>query len=123
MKCTTCGAWTDVAETRRVDEGYTLRRTRRCANGHRFATFEVLEPIYRRDPPTVRQTVVAAQVRAAQWRRYAEMVRLAAGSTHAEVAAAFGVCRQTVTKAVRRMQSIIPPGRRTPGSRDPSAPR
>ncbi len=114
MNCTHCGAWTEVAETRQTDGGHTLRRTRRCANGHRFHTFEVLAPIYRRDPPTVRQTVVAAQVRALQWRRDSDMARrVAAGATHAEVAADFGVSRQAVTKAVRR---VSPQGRRTSGS-------
>lgn len=116
MKCDTCGAWTEVTETRKIDGGHTNKRTRRCANGHRFPTFEVLGPIYRRDPSTVRQTVAAARARIAQWRRDVDMARrAAAGATHAVIAQAFGVCRQTVTKAVRR---VTPPARRTSGSPD-----
>lgn len=119
MKCPHCGAWTAVRETRQVDRGHTLRRTRECGNGHRFQTFEVLAPIYRRDPPTVRQTVVAAQVRALQWRRDSDMVRrVKAGATHAQVAAEFNVSRQAVTKAVRR---VSPLPRRTSGTPDPEA--
>jgi transcriptional regulator NrdR family protein len=36
MKCPTCQVWTDVLETRQG------RRRRQCANGHRFATVEIL---------------------------------------------------------------------------------
>lgn len=110
MKCWHCAAWTEVLETRQVDDGYTLRRRRQCANGHRFDTFEVLPPIYRRDPPTVRQTKVAAQVRAVIYRRDLGWARLARlGATHAEIAAGAGVSRQTVTKALRRVRLATAP--------------
>lgn len=39
MKCPFCGTWTDVAETRSAPDG-KVRRARRCANGHSFATYE-----------------------------------------------------------------------------------
>lgn len=36
MKCPHCSAWTEVRDSRNG------RRRRECANGHRFATVEVL---------------------------------------------------------------------------------
>lgn len=89
-------------ETRKQDHDLTLRRTRRCANGHRFQTYEVLAPIYRRDPRTVRQTVVAAMVRAAQWRRDSEIIRALQTATHVAVAEMFNMKRQAVTAIARR---------------------
>ncbi len=106
MKCLQCGTWTSVLETREVDEGHTLRRTRQCANGHRFQTFEVLPPIYKRDMQTVRQTRVAAQVRAATWRRDTEIARRVKTETHAAVAASMGLARATITKAVKRYNIV-----------------
>jgi transcriptional regulator NrdR family protein len=38
MKCPTCGAWTEVKDSRLLKSGYT--RLRLCANGHRFKTVE-----------------------------------------------------------------------------------
>jgi transcriptional regulator NrdR family protein len=107
MKCYQCGAWTEVLETRKADRGHTLRRTRECANGHRFPTFEVFGPIYRKDPSTVRQTTVAAEVRAVTWRRDVEIARMARTETHAAVAVAHGLSRQAVTKAVKRIRSAV----------------
>lgn len=105
MNCTHCGAWTEVAETRKADGGYTNKRTRVCANGHRFATFEVLAPIYNRSPETVRQTRVAAAVRAVQWARDSDIARMAAGGvSHEGVARRLGMKRQAVTKAVARVR-------------------
>lgn len=74
MKCERCGAWTEVAETREADHGYTVKRTRRCANGHRFPTFEVLSPIYRNDLARVRASVTAAMARAVRWARNRQVV-------------------------------------------------
>lgn len=104
MKCRTCGAWTEVLETRKADRGHTLVRTRQCANKHRFKSYEVLEPIYKRDPPTVRQTVVAAEVRAAQWRRDLEIVKRKKTETVAEIAANFGLTEAAIKKALVRMR-------------------
>lgn len=39
MKCPTCGAWTEVLETRTRQDG-TVRRRYKCANLHRFSTEE-----------------------------------------------------------------------------------
>lgn len=109
MKCVQCGAWTEVLETRKADRGYTMRRMRECANGHRFPTFEVLGPVYRRDPPTVRQTTVAAEVRAVTWKRDTEMARAARTETHAAVAGRYGLSRQAVTRAIRRVRHAVRP--------------
>ena len=70
MKCDRCGCWTHVAETRQHDDGYTLRRTRKCANGHRFHTYECLPSIYTRHRKSViAQVLKAAKERAAVWTR------------------------------------------------------
>lgn len=42
MKCPTCGAWSLVIDTRTKKEG--MRRRRECAEGHRFASLEVVVP-------------------------------------------------------------------------------
>lgn len=39
MKCPTCGAWTEVKETRRQQDSMS-KRTRVCANSHTFQTIE-----------------------------------------------------------------------------------
>lgn len=106
MNCPTCGAWTSVAETRKADNGYTLKRTRLCANGHRFPTFEVLQPIYARSPATVRKTRVAAAVRAFQWARDSEVARRwAAGGTNRQgLADAMGMTVAALKKALERVK-------------------
>lgn len=44
MKCPTCGAWTQVLETRKRGVNVTRRRYE-CANLHRFTTLEsVIDP-------------------------------------------------------------------------------
>lgn len=40
MKCSECGAWTFVIETRYNKAGEKKRRYE-CANGHRFSTLEL----------------------------------------------------------------------------------
>lgn len=42
MRCPTCGAPTEVKDTRPLSAGATIRRRRLCANGHRFTTHEAL---------------------------------------------------------------------------------
>ena len=52
MMCPACEAPTRVAETRAADGGRSLRRRRHCSRcGHRFTTFERIEPA----PMTVRK--------------------------------------------------------------------
>lgn len=43
MKCPLCNAWTSVKETRETAGGRT-RRSRLCANGHTFPTYETPPP-------------------------------------------------------------------------------
>ena len=127
MKCERCGAWTEVAETRQADGGHTLRRTRVCGNGHRFATFEVVAPIYRRDPRAVVRAMRAIADRIKLWQRdSAAAAIIKAGKTHAEAAAELGLSRQVVTKAMARLATAarrVTPGRRTSGSPGRAPPR
>jgi len=41
MKCTKCGVWSSVLATREVYGGLITRRDRKCANDHRFSTYEI----------------------------------------------------------------------------------
>jgi transcriptional regulator NrdR family protein len=41
MKCTVCGAWTVVKDSR-VDQNNNRRRRIECANLHRFTTLETV---------------------------------------------------------------------------------
>jgi transcriptional regulator NrdR family protein len=92
VKCSVCAAWTTVKETRETDRGHTLRRTRDCANGHRFQTYEVLPPIYRNDAKRVRQVVHAAEARGLRFRRDKEIVRdVLSGAKNVDAAAKHGV--------------------------------
>ena len=86
MKCDTCGTWTEVLETRQVDGGHTLKRTRRCGNGHRFPTFEVLE----------------------LWASYLEMAAMAAKYGPSEAARQLGVHRTSVLRAIRAVRPKSP---------------
>lgn len=98
MKCPICAAWTNVKETRKADRGYTLRRTRACANEHRFQTYEVLTPVYRNDVPRVRQVVHAAEARGLRFRRDREIVRdVLSGTKNVDAAAKHGVTPSLVT--------------------------
>lgn len=104
MKCGSCGAWTEVLSTRKVDDGLTLRRVRLCGNNHRTTTYEVLGPIYRRDPPTVRQTVGAAQARALLYKRDTEIARLARETSRAHAASSYGMTEAAVKALLRRVK-------------------
>jgi len=44
MNCPHCGNWSDVLATRTPPPGDVIKRTRICANGHRFGTLETSEP-------------------------------------------------------------------------------
>lgn len=39
MKCPTCGAWSEIKETRQRSNGLLYRR-RKCGNHHSFSTYE-----------------------------------------------------------------------------------
>ena len=101
MNCAKFGAWSSVAETRKADRGFTLVRRRTCANGHRFTTFEVLAPIYRHRPATVRNTVIAAEARSLRAKRDAAIVAACKTRTQTAVAIEFGVSRPLVSKVLR----------------------
>ena len=70
MKCPTCGAWTEVKETRKAPV-WMVARTRECANGHRLKTFEVHAALISRKIITGTLTAYFAAVenRVALWQR------------------------------------------------------
>lgn len=90
-----------MLETRKADRGFTARRRRRCANGHTFTTYEVLEPIYRHSRPRVSETVNAAEARAFRAKRDAAIVAACKTQHQALVAAAFGMSQPSVSRIVR----------------------
>ena len=46
MKCPKCGSWSEVKETRAIYNKQTLRRGRKCANGHSFSTYEISADLF-----------------------------------------------------------------------------
>jgi transcriptional regulator NrdR family protein len=118
MKCNRCPAWTEVMETRQVDGGHTLRRTRRCANNHRFQTFEVVAPVYNSQKRRVAAALKTIATRVALWVRYAGLAKLAREHGVNQAARQAGVDRATVQRAVR---AVSPPARQTADTRDPEA--
>lgn len=104
MKCTTCGAATSVAETRDAAEGYVLKRTRLCFNGHRFPTFEVdgsfKDTVFRFATRRGRLDNLAA--RAARWKRNQQIRALsAAGEKHEVLSDQFKLSPSMVSTIVR----------------------
>lgn len=81
MKCPHrgCGAWSEVDETRSTDD--QIKRTRRCANGHRFGTVETVEikpALVRRRNRQIVAAVLAGKTMTATAREFGL-------STHSEV--------------------------------------
>ena len=74
MKCPTCGAWSDVSETRAAPN-HATRRVRLCGNGHRFITMEVLPQVVKAAGASMVATARAATASAARWVRNAAIAR------------------------------------------------
>lgn len=104
MKCDTCGAWTEVLETRQVDGGHTLKRTRRCGNDHRFPTFEVVGPIYNGDRKRVQAALKAIAGRLALWARYVGLAKLAQQHGVNEAARLAETSRASVQRAIKAVR-------------------
>lgn len=110
MNCEKCGAWSSVDETRKADRGFTLVRKRRCANGHRFTTYEVLSTVYSRvGPSRSREALVAAEARAFRARRNAQIVAACRTRSQTTVAAEFGMSQARVSRIVRAASSQATP--------------
>ena len=77
-------------------------RTHECANQHRFRTYEVLGPIYRRDPAMRDATIETATRRAQRYARDVEIAKALATMSQQEAAAAFGVSKRTAQRASKR---------------------
>lgn len=73
MKCPHCGAWTNVLDTR------ATRRRRECANGHRFATVEVVPSVV--NAKDYRAHLRGAALRAKNWVRDRRVADDPRGST------------------------------------------
>lgn len=74
MKCPTCGAWSEVSETRAAPN-HATRRARTCANGHRFITLEVLPQVVKAAGANAAATARAAAANAKRWARNAAIAR------------------------------------------------
>lgn len=72
MKCPHCGAWSTVLDTRNT------RRRRECANGHRFATVEVVPGVI--NTKDYRAHLRGAAERARNWTRDRRIVEDPRGS-------------------------------------------
>ena len=93
MKCPTCGAWSNVLDTRDGPHETTKRR-RECANGHRFYTFEMLAPA--RNPGSMQRAVKTVQSQRARWQRNQQIRRNPDGLTRAEMALQMGLTEGAV---------------------------
>lgn len=100
MNCPHCGTWSSVRETRKLDRGLTLRRSRTCGNNHTFTSYEVLPAIYRASSRDRRSAVHAAEARALRAKRNAAIVKACATRTRASVAIEFGLTATRVKQIV-----------------------
>lgn len=96
MKCPICGAWSSVLDTR-AGPHESLRRRRECANGHRFATLEVLPVVIHHDARLA--SVRATAKRRALWTRD-QRIR-ADGRLQRVIAAEHGLTRHQVGRIKR----------------------
>lgn len=72
MKCTRCGAASDVLATREYMEVFS-KRTRQCHNGHRFHTYEVTAGNL--DRRTLADTLRGVEKGRITWRRRQTILR------------------------------------------------
>jgi hypothetical protein len=110
MKCPRCGAWTDVAETRRAEAGLVVRRTRVCANAHRFVSYEITSVAYRAAAYHIQRDVGRARARVQRWDlETAALQELrASGDTQRAVAARFGRSAQWIRKTIAARRKLLP---------------
>lgn len=93
MNCPTCGAWSEVTDTRAAPNDM-IRRRRACANGHKFATFEVLPQVVRAAAGNAAATARASKASAARWARDRAIARDTRPAT--QVAADHGITEARV---------------------------
>lgn len=98
MKCQRCGAWSDVSATRPLFRGFATQRTRVCANGHRFHTYEIGRAALGTVRSRLRDASITAERRALLYKRNAEIARrLAAGEQGKHLAAEYGLSTSSVS--------------------------
>lgn len=96
MKCPTCGAWSNVLETRNGPHE-SMRRRRECANGHRFITLEVLPTVIHQDAKL--STARAVAKRRELWQRD-QRIKIDQ-RVHSTIAAEYGITRSQVVRIKR----------------------
>lgn len=96
MKCPTCGVWSIVLDTRNGPHE-SMRRRRECANGHRFATLEVLPTVIHQDAREATSRAVGK--RRELWQRD-HRIR-ADQRMHKIIAVEHGLTRSQVTRIKR----------------------
>jgi transcriptional regulator NrdR family protein len=102
MRCPHCGTWSEVLDTRMPKDGMTNRRRRQCANGHRFATREIYEPVFCTAKARQADFTETAQRRIALFERNANIrKRLAAGDRPKDIAAEHGISTSSVSLIAR----------------------
>lgn len=102
MKCPRCAAWSRVLATREQHEGYTTQRRHECANGHRFTSVQVLQPVYCSAKQRNAAFIATAKRRAAIEARNREIRRdLAAGIEGKTIAARLGLSPSLVSLVAR----------------------
>ncbi len=105
MNCPSCNSLkTEVLETRRVDGGMAIRRSRLCPCGHRFATYEIDGAVW----PTVQKWALhshsAALLKAQALRIRNEKIikKVMAGQKRYLIAERYGVAESTISAITRK---------------------
>lgn len=105
MRCRECGLATRVLATRENTEGFVLKRTRTCTNGHKFNTYEIDDTLegsvqkYASSPARIATLHKTIQL---WWRNKRIVERLQMGEKHAVVALEYGLSPNMVSTIARR---------------------
>lgn len=97
MKCTKCGAWSNVLATREAHDGLVTRRERKCANDHRFTSYEVHGTMWAHLRSRVLRTGETIRRRWKLWARNMEIRRkVISGVPQKEVAAQYNLTPSSI---------------------------
>ena len=119
MKCLKCGAWSGVLETRKEDDGYTVKRRHKCANDHTFWTYQIYKESYTWHVRMVHERRVRIGRREWQPTHLSEvrvLRMLASGLSQRKTAAQLGITQAYVwslahrrkKKSVDKVSTLIP---------------
>jgi transcriptional regulator NrdR family protein len=96
MICPKCGGWSEVLETRKSEFG--MKRRRECANGHKFATFEIYSECLSPAKVRIKRFRQTIERRAHFWIRNAKILKeLAAGVKGIDLAKKYNLTKSAIS--------------------------